>query len=246
MDIPDEPGHKPTTNPNDLQSLVDQAAIALERSLLLVESRRQAVEIKAAYDMLEKAYDHTLASLISALDARDQETEGHSMRVSSLAVKLGETLGFSNEQLKVLERGSILHDIGKIGISDSILHKPGPLSDDEWRIMRTHPDIGAKIVEGIPFLQDTIPIIRHHQERWDGTGYPSRLRGEEIPLLARLFAVVDAFDALTSNRPYRQKISAAEALRYLREEAGILFDPQIVSAFEKMANENQSVLLSLD
>lgn len=246
MDIPDEPGHKPNMNPNDLQALVNQAAIALERSLLLVESRRQAVEIKAAYDMLERTYDHTLASLISALDARDQETEGHSMRVSALAVKLGETLGFSNEQLKILERGSILHDIGKIGISDAILHKPGPLNEREWQIMKTHPDIGAKIVEGIPFLQDTIPIIRHHQERWNGTGYPSGLRGEEIPLLARLFAVVDAFDALTSNRPYRQKITAHEAIRYLKEEAGILFDPQIVDAFEKMVNENQSVLLSLE
>jgi len=243
MDAPDDPGHKPATNPNDLQALVNQAAIALERSLLLVESRRQAVEIKAAYDMLEQTYDQTLASLISALDARDRETEGHSMRVSSLAVKVGESLGYSAEQLKILERASILHDIGKIGISDSILHKPGPLNEAEWKIMKMHPDIGAKIVEGIPFLQDTIPVIRHHQERWNGTGYPGGLKGEEIPPLARLFSVVDAFDALTSNRPYRQKISTAEALEYLREEAGILFDPEMVAAFEKMVVENQASLL---
>ena len=234
MVAPDEPGRTPATNPNDLQALVNQAAIALERSLLLVESRRQAEEIKTAYNMLESTYDQTLASLISALDARDRETEGHSLRVSQLAVKLGETLGFSQEQLKVLERGSLLHDIGKIGVSDNILHKPGPLNEGEWKIMRQHPDIGAKIVEGIPFLEDTIPLIRHHQERWDGSGYPDRLAGQEIPLLARLFAVVDAFDALTSNRPYRKKTSEQEALEYIRENAEILFDPKITAAFEQL------------
>ncbi|MFN3490809.1 MAG: HD domain-containing phosphohydrolase, partial [Anaerolineales bacterium] len=246
MESPDDQTNNPATNPNDMQALVNQAAIALERSLLLTESRRQAIEIKAAYDTLEKTYDQTLASLISALDARDRETEGHSIRVSHLAVKLGEMLKFSSEQLKVLERGSLLHDIGKIGISDTILHKPGKLNDEEWKLMKLHPDIGAKIVEGIPFLEDTIPLIRHHQERWDGTGYPSGLKGEEIPILARLFAVVDAFDALTSNRPYRQKISIEEALAYLREQTGILFDPKIVEAFEKMIIEDPQVIAFSD
>lgn len=240
MDAHEDQGNKPATNPNDLQALVNQAAIALERSLLLVESRRQAVEIKAAYDKLEATYDQTLASLISALDARDRETEGHSLRVSSMSTKLGEALGFTNQQLKVLERGSLLHDIGKIGISDTILHKPGPLNAEEWKIMKLHPDIGAKIVEGIPFLQDTIPLIRHHQERWDGTGYPSGLAGEEIPILARMFSIVDAFDALTSNRPYREKISIAEALEYLKEQAGILFDPNIVPIFEKLVINDEN------
>jgi putative nucleotidyltransferase with HDIG domain len=245
MNTPDRTGgtgSKPAANPNDLQSLVNQAAIALERSLLLAESRRQAEEIKAAYDMLEATYDQTLASLSSALDARDRETEGHSLRVSQLAVKLGETLGFSQEQLKVLERGSLLHDIGKIGISDNILNKPGPLSEEEWQIMRQHPDIGAKIVEGIPFLEDTLPLIRHHQERWDGTGYPGKFVGEDIPLLARLFAVVDAFDALTSNRPYREKMPNVEALGYIRENAGILFDPHIAAAFEQMFESGNIVI----
>jgi HD-GYP domain-containing protein (c-di-GMP phosphodiesterase class II) len=152
---------------------------------------------------------------------------------------MGEALGFSHEQLKVLERGSLLHDIGKIGISDTILHKPGPLSEDEWKIMRTHPDIGAKIVEGIPFLQETIPLIRHHQERWNGTGYPGALSGDEIPILARMFAIVDAFDALTSKRPYRQRISTEEAVEYLREQSGILFDPKIVTLFERLIGENK-------
>jgi putative nucleotidyltransferase with HDIG domain len=239
MDIPEDQGHKSIANPNDLQALVNQTAIALERSVLLVESRRQATEIKSAYDTLEETYDQTLAALMSALDARDRETEGHSLRVSHLTAKLGEALNFSHEQLKVLERGSLLHDIGKIGISDTILHKPGPLTEEEWKLMRHHPDIGAKIVEGIPFLQDTIPLIRHHQERWNGTGYPDGLRGEEIPILARMFAIVDVFDALTSNRPYRQKISEREAVEYLQKEAGILFDPEIVNVFKKLVAENQ-------
>jgi len=177
---------------------------------------------------------------MSALDARDRETEGHSLRVSHLAAKLGETLNFTHQQLKVLERGSLLHDIGKIGIRDSILHKPGPLSEEEWKIMRLHPNIGAKIVEGIPFLQDTIPLIRHHQERWDGTGYPDGLKGEEIPILARMFSIVDAFDALTSSRPYRKKtMTTPEALQYLHEQTGILFDPKIVAVFERLVMESQ-------
>lgn len=239
INIPDDHQHKPA-NPADLQTLVNQAAIALERSLLLVESRQQANEIKAAYDMLEVTYDQTLASLTSALDARDRETEGHSVRVSRIAARLGETLNFSREQLKVLERGSLLHDIGKIGIRDTILHKPGPLNEDEWKIMRMHPEIGAQIVQGIPFLQDTIPLIRHHQERWDGSGYPHGQKGEEIPILARMFSIVDAFDALTSNRPYRKKITVEEAITYLHEQSGILFDPHIVEAFEKLVLENPS------
>jgi HD-GYP domain-containing protein (c-di-GMP phosphodiesterase class II)/putative methionine-R-sulfoxide reductase with GAF domain len=246
MDIPDDQGHKSAANPNDMQALVNQTAIALERSVLLVESRRQATEIKAAYDKLEATYDQTLAALMSALDARDRETEGHSLRVSHLTAKLGEALNFSHEQLKVLERGSLLHDIGKIGIRDKILHKPGPLSEEEWKIMRLHPDIGSKIVEGIPFLQDTIPLIRHHQERWDGTGYPDGLGGEEIPILARMFSIVDAFDALTSSRPYREKISIVEAVEYLHEQAGILFDPQIVEVFKKLITENLPGLFSTE
>ncbi|MBK6794762.1 MAG: GAF domain-containing protein [Anaerolineales bacterium] len=241
MDTMDDPS-KPIANPNDLQALVNQAAIALERSLLLVESRRQAKEIKAAYDTLEATYDQTLASLTSALDARDSETEGHSSRVTYLAVKLGEFLGYSPDQLKILERGSLLHDIGKIGISDTILHKPGALTADEWKVMQLHPDIGARIVEGIPFLQDTIPLIQRHQERWDGSGYPGGLSGDEIPELARLFALIDAFDALTSNRPYRQKITKKEALQYIKDMSGTHFDPTMVKAFEALLQKEPGLL----
>jgi putative nucleotidyltransferase with HDIG domain len=219
---------------DNLQTLANQAAIALERSILLAETRQQAEEIEAAYHELEITYDQTLAALSSALDARDRETEGHSIRVARLACMLGEQMGFDAEQLKMLERGAILHDIGKIGVSDTILLKPELLTEQEWEIMRQHPDIGARIIEGIPFLEETLPIIRYHQERWDGSGYPLGLAGQEIPLAARIFAVVDAYDALTTDRPYRQKTTSRQALSYLREKAAILFDPEVVTAFEQI------------
>lgn len=230
MNIPESRGQ----NFANIQTLANQAAIALERSILLSESRQQAKQLEAAYAELEITYDRTLTALMSALDARDRETEGHSTRVSKLAWLLGEELGLNGQQLKALERGALLHDIGKIGISDSILHKPGKLTDEEWRIMRIHPDIGARIVEGIPFLQDTLPVIRYHHERWDGSGYPVGLKDEDIPLQARIFAVADVFDALTSNRTYRKKSSPEEAVEYLREQAGSLFDPTIVEALSNL------------
>lgn len=218
----------------NIKMLANQAAIALERTILLAESRQQAKQIEAAYAELEITYDRTLTALMSALDARDRETEGHSMRVSRLACLLGEAVGLNGPQLKALERGALLHDIGKIGISDTILHKPGKLTAEEWRLMRIHPDIGARIVEGIPFLQDTLPVIRYHHERWDGSGYPVGLKEEDIPIQARIFAVADVFDALTSKRTYREKSTAEEALAYLREHAGILFDPTIVEALASL------------
>ena len=218
-----------------LQTLANQ----LERAILLIESQRQAKEIESAYEELETTYDRTLAALMSALDARDRETEGHSTRVSQLAASLGKEMKVETHQLKALERGALLHDIGKIGISDVILHKPGQLNETEWKIMRLHPNIGARIVEDIPFLQDTLPIIRYHQERWDGSGYPIGLFGKDIPLMARIFSVVDAFDALTTERPYREKISREQAVSYLREQAGILFDSEVVSVFEKIFAEGR-------
>ncbi len=230
MNIPESRGQ----NFANLQTLANQAAIALERSILLSESRQQAKQLEAAYAELEITYDQTLTSLMSALDARDRETEGHSMRVSRLTCLLAEEIGLNGPQLKALERGSLLHDIGKIGISDTILHKPGRLTDDEWKIMRIHPDIGARIVEGIPFLQDSLPVIRYHHERWDGSGYPIGLKKEDIPIQARIFAVADVFDALTSKRSYRNKSSAEEAIQYIKEQAGVLFDPLIVEALTKL------------
>ncbi len=233
FDIPENPGTN-ANHPADLQTLANQAALALERSKLLYDWRHQAEELKVAYSEMELAYDRTLAVLMSSLDARDRETEGHSVRVSEVAVKLGKEFGLSVNQLKALERGSLLHDIGKIGVSDNILHKPGPLNEREWKLMRLHPDIGARIVEGIPFLQETIPVIRYHQERWDGSGYPLGLSGKDIPILARIFSTVDIFDALTSKRPYRTKITIEEALQYLRQQSGSLLDPEIVEIFIRL------------
>ena len=230
MNIPESRGQ----NFANLQTLANQAAIALERSILLSESRRQAKQLEAAYEELEVTYDQTLTSLMSALDARDRETEGHSMRVSRLTCLLAEEVGLNGQQLKALERGALLHDIGKIGISDTVLHKPGKLTDEEWKTMRIHPDIGARIVEGIPFLQDALSIIRYHHERWDGSGYPIGLKGEDIPIQARIFAVADVFDALTSKRSYRTKSSAEEAIQYIKEQSGILFDPLVVEALAKL------------
>lgn len=237
INIPESRGQ----NFANLQTLANQAAVALERSILLAESKRQAEEIKDAYAELEityaeleMTYDRTLTALMSALDARDRETEGHSTRVSRIACMLAENLGLTGDQLKALERGALLHDIGKIGISDTILHKPGKLTEDEWKTMRNHPDIGARIVEGIPFLNETLHVIRFHHERWDGSGYPNRLRGKEIPTQARIFAVADVFDALTSKRAYRSKASADDALRYLQDQAGVLFDPDIVDVLTRL------------
>jgi putative nucleotidyltransferase with HDIG domain len=246
MDIPESRGQ----NFANIQTLANQAAVTLERSILLSESRRQAKQIEAAYDQLQATYDQTLSALMSALDARDRETEGHSTRVSRLACMMGEAIGLNSLQLKALERGALLHDIGKIGISDTILHKPGKLTDDEWAIMRTHPDIGARIIERIPFLQECMPVVHSHHERWDGSGYPQGLKAHAIPIQARIFAVADVFDALTSKRSYRKKSTPEDAVEYLREQASILFDPEIVEALaklsygefiqaEKTAHENQ-------
>jgi putative nucleotidyltransferase with HDIG domain len=218
--------------------LSNQAAISLERVNLLAESRRQAREIEASYEVLEDTYDQTLKALMSALDARDRETEGHSMRVSQLACLLGEKIGLNSDQLKALERGALLHDIGKIGISDTILHKPGKLTDDEWKIMRMHPDIGARIVERIPFLEESMSVVRYHHERWDGSGYPLGLKSDEIPLHARIFAVVDVFDALTSKRSYRTKSAPDEAIQYLHEQSGVLFDAEIVKSLSQLPYSN--------
>lgn len=224
---------------DDLHTLANQAALAMERGILLVETQQQREQIQSAYRELETTYDQTLISLSSALDVRDRETQGHSVRVGKLTFHLGKHLGLPTEQLKSLERGALLHDIGKIGISDNILRKPGPLDEDEWHAMRQHPDIGARIVEGIPFLQDAIPIIRYHQERWDGSGYPIGLKGEEIPLQARVFAVADVFDALTSTRPYRQRVTINEAVEYLRNKAGKDFDPKVVEVLEELVKEGE-------
>ncbi len=223
----------------ELRMLINQATVALERSVLLAETREQADALSGAYANLEEVYDQTLTTLMSALDARDHETEGHCSRVTELALALGRHLELSPAELKSLERGALLHDIGKIGIGDAILHKPGPLTEDEWVEMRKHPVIGAKILEGIPFLRDAIPVVAGHQERFDGSGYPLGLNGEQIPILARIFAAADVFDALISDRPYHEKKPIRDALDYMREKSGSEFDPQVIDKLMELTREPQ-------
>ena len=218
----------------EIHILINQAAVALERSILLEETRQKAGEITLAYDRLEQSYDQTLRALTRAQDARDNDTERHSERVAEMAVKLGSEMGLSPQELKALERGALLHDLGKIGVPDSILRKTGPLNAGEWAEMHKHPEKGAEIIKEIPALNDVLPVITSHHELWDGSGYPMHLRGDEIPLLARIFTIVDVYDAITSPRPYRTALSPEEALEYLSAQAGKLYDPEIVAHFIKM------------
>jgi PAS domain S-box-containing protein/putative nucleotidyltransferase with HDIG domain len=212
---------------NFMEGLALQAAIAIDNGQMFEGLQRTNLELSLAYDAAIEGWGR-------ALDLRDRETENHTQRVTKLAVALARALGFNEQQMVHLRRGAILHDIGKMGIPDSILQKPGPLSAEEWEIMRRHPQFAYEMLSPIRYLRPALDIPYCHHERWDGSGYPQGLKGEEIPLAARLFAVVDVFDALTSNRPYRPAWPRAEAIAYLRQQAGKLFDPQIVAAFLKI------------
>lgn len=224
----------------EIHILINQAAVALERSILLEETRHKANEIADAYDQLEQSYDQTLRALTRAQDVRDNDTERHSERVAEMAVRLGMEIGLSVQELKSLERGALLHDLGKIGVPDSILRKTGPLDADEWAEMHKHPEKGAEIIHEIPALYDVLPVIASHHELWDGSGYPMHLRGSEIPLLARIFTVVDVYDAITSSRPYRTALSSEDALEYLKSQAGKLYDPEIIQRFMAMLQNETS------
>lgn len=182
--------------------------------------------------------ERMLFAVARAVEARDEGTGEHCDRLSHLAVWLGQKLGLNEDELKTLRRAGYLHDIGKIGIPDAILHKPAPLTPEEWKIMRSHVDIGVGICAPLRTLQPVLPIIRHHHERRDGSGYPDGLKGNEIPFLARVFQVVDVFDALTSSRPYRKALPPPEAVRILREETARGFwDPHIVEVFARSLEE---------
>ena len=188
-------------------------------------------ELAAALNQINDTYDATIFALGSALETRDIETQTHSIRVAHfshlLAVSLGITEG---DRLTDIQRGAYLHDIGKIGVPDAILRKPGPLSSDEWAIMKKHPEIGSDVIEGIEFLQGTLPIIYCHHEHYNGSGYPQGLTGDEIPIQARIFAVADALDAMTTDRPYRKAIPISAAKKEIRSHAEKQFDPGVASA----------------
>jgi putative nucleotidyltransferase with HDIG domain len=203
-------------------------AMVADRTEELV--RRQQ-EIERLYAELDEAYESTLQSLVTALDFRDNETHGHSTRVVQYAVLVAETLGVGEPDLTWIRRGAILHDIGKIGVPDSILRKPGKLDPAEWEEMKKHPEMGYRMLRHIRQLEPALEIVLCHQERWDGTGYPQGLRAEAIPLGARIFAVVDTFDAMTSDRPYRAALTIEDARDEILRCSGRQFDPRVAEAF---------------
>jgi putative two-component system response regulator len=198
---------------------------------------QERAKLREANAQLLNAYEATIDGLSHALDLRDRETEGHSRRVTEVTIKLAQALDISDEEITHIRRGSLMHDIGKIGIPDAILHKPEPLADEEWSMMRKHPQFAYDMLASIEYLRPALVIPYNHHEKWDGTGYPRGLTGEEIPMSARLFAVADVWDALTSDRPYRPAWSQEQALAYIREQSGKHFDPKVVELFFKVIQE---------
>src|SRR5213080_1561318 len=228
--------------PVNMDELLIATERALERRQLLIDRReyhknleRRVVEatrdLASKHSQLQETYRATLEALGSALDTRDVGTESHSRRVHGYAMATARVYGVPEPDLPALAHGVLLHDIGKIGIPDGILLKPGPLTDEEWKIMRRHPEIGRQLIEKIPFLQGAVPIVYCHHEKWDGSGYPQGLKGEEIPLGARIFMVVDAFGAMTFDRPYSKAQPFDVAKAEIKRCSGKHFDPTVVTAF---------------
>jgi putative nucleotidyltransferase with HDIG domain len=198
----------------------------------LVAARTE--QLRKAMVELERSYDITLEALGDALDLKDRETEGHSRRVTAFTIAIARAMGLTADQIRVIARGAFLHDIGKMAIPDAILNKPGALTPDEVAIMREHSYHGYQIVRKIPFLQEAAEIVYAHQERFDGTGYPRGLKGEQIPPGARMFAVADTLDAITSDRPYRPAQTLTAAREEIQRWAGRQFDPEVVKMFLSM------------
>src|SRR2546422_10340725 len=235
--------------PFDLRQAEAAVTRALEHHELIVAKRRyenhleelveqRTAELDEALGSLENAYRSTLKALTAALETRDAETHGHSERVVTFSLRLGREYGLSESEMKALEFGSLLHDIGKIGVPDAILRKPAKLTDEEWVRMREHPRHGQQILRGIKFLEGAARIVAQHHEKWDGSGYPLGLRAEEIDVCARIFAVADAFDAITSDRVYREGRSYEAAARELDEWSNQQFDPKVVEAFHRVPKED--------
>jgi len=236
------------TKPFRLSDLANNVERALEKRRLLLENaayqrqleekvEERTSELRRAIVEIGATYATTLESLCNALDIRDNETEGHSQRVSTYAVTIARQLDVSDGQILEIERGSLLHDIGKIGIPDSILRKAGPLTMEDWDIMRKHPEMGYRMLRHIKFLDGGRRLVLEHHERWDGQGYPRGLIGEEICLGARIFALVDAYDAITSDRPYRKAQSFEVALEEIMRNSEKQFDPAVVEAFLSISKE---------
>ena len=245
-------GHKDLAPPLETIKRLDiqgycEKSDKFDQLLLLIESGLKSVkqmddikrineELEDSKEQLEQAYLDMVQTLRYTVEAKDTYTRGHSDRVSEYSVLIGEKLGLSEEQIKTLRIGGLFHDIGKIGIPDSILLKPGKLTDDEYSEIKNHPSIGAHILGSAKIFQDIIPIVKHHHEKYDGNGYPSRLKGEEIPYLARIAAVADTFDAMTSRRSYRGPIDIEQVKEEIKRCEGTKFDPQIAEVFLDILN----------
>jgi putative two-component system response regulator len=206
----------------------------LNRYQKLLQEREN---LRNANKRLSDAYEATIEGWSHAMDLRDRETEGHSRRVTELSIRLAQAMGMSEEEIVHLRHGALLHDMGKIGIPDSILHKPDNLTEQEWAIMRQHPRFAFEMLNSIEYLREALEIPYFHHEKWDGTGYPQGLKGEQIPIAARIFAVADVWDALTSDRPYRPAWSREAALGYIQEQSGKHFDPRVVELFFKVIQQ---------
>ncbi len=213
-----------------LLAFADQAGVAIETSRLINNLQNANTELTLAYDATLKGWVH-------ALDLRDRETKGHSQRVTKMTIALAEALGLKADEMEHIRRGALLHDIGKIGVPDNILNKPGPLNDEERDIMNQHPIYAYEMLSPIHYLRLAVDIPYCHHERWDGSGYPQGLRGEDIPLAARIFAIVDVWDALVTDRPYRLAWSSKKALAYIVSKTDTLFDPSLVGVFKEMIED---------
>lgn len=229
--------HRKPLNPDPewldfLETLAGQAAIAIDNATLFNDLQRSNLDLALAYDATIEGWSH-------ALDLRDKETEGHSQRVTSMTINLARAMNMSESELIHIRRGALLHDIGKMGVPDSILLKPNTLTDEEWEIMRKHPTYAYEMLSMIKYLAPAMDIPYCHHEKWDGSGYPRGLKGDEIPLSARIFSVADVYDALTSDRPYRTAWTRRKAMEYIQEHAGTHFDAAVVEAFVAMMREDQ-------
>ena len=213
-----------------LEALAGQAAIAIENSQLFYDLEQSNIDLRLAYDA-------TIEGWSRAMDLRDEETEGHTQRVTELTLELARLVGINDEGLMHVRRGALLHDMGKLGVPDTILRKPGPLTDEEWEVMRQHPKLAYEMFFPVEYLRPALEIPYCHHEKWDGTGYPRGLKGEQIPLAARIFAVADVWDALNSDRPYRKAWKKEKVLAHIHQEAGSHFDPQIVEIFLAIMKE---------
>lgn len=236
------------TKPVRVNQLSASVMRALDRRRLEIENkayqeglegavREKTRELERAYHEINSTYTLTLEALVTALDARECETGNHSQRVVRTTLAIADRMGIDGEEREHIARGALLHDIGKIGVPDQVLLKPGRLTEDEWVDMRKHPEIGARILSGIKFLEPAAEIVLAHQERWDGEGYPRGLKGDEIPVGARIFAVADALDAITSDRPYRRGRSLKYAREEILEHSGTQFDPSVVDHFLSITEE---------